>query len=106
MRAPGGPRFTGASAIRASFDQIFQAAGGINASIHALQRVHTLSTAVHSVVECVQIKAADSPPAEAHVIATNVFIKTALGWKLVVHHASPGTSREVAEVHDGPAVLH
>jgi ketosteroid isomerase-like protein len=103
---PGGPRFTGAGAIRASFDQIFQAAGGIDASIHALHRVHTLSTAVHSVVERVQIKAAESLPAEAHVIATNVYIKTALGWKLVVHHASPGTARETAEVREGPAVLH
>jgi ketosteroid isomerase-like protein len=102
---PGGPRFMGAGAIRTSFEQIFQGGNVIKASIHALHRVHTLSTAMHSLVERVQVGSAEEP-AEAYVIATNVFIKTAQGWRMVVHHASPGTAREAAEVRDGPATLH
>jgi ketosteroid isomerase-like protein len=44
-------------------------------------------------------------PAQAFVIATNVYLKTAQGWRLVAHHASPGTAQEVP-TSDKPAVLH
>jgi ketosteroid isomerase-like protein len=40
------------------------------------------------------------------VIATNVFIKTAQGWRLVAHHASPGSPKELQEVTEAPSVLH
>jgi hypothetical protein len=42
----------------------------------------------------------------AWVIATNVYHRTAQGWRLVAHHASPGTTSEIQEVSDAPAVLH
>jgi hypothetical protein len=41
------------------------------------------------------------------VLATNVFFKTPLGWRLVLHHASPGSPREAQEiVADAPSTLH
>jgi ketosteroid isomerase-like protein len=40
------------------------------------------------------------------VIATNVYAKTAQGWRMVAHHASPGTPREMQELSDAPAVFH
>jgi ketosteroid isomerase-like protein len=39
-------------------------------------------------------------------MATNVYHKTAQGWRLVVHHASPGMLDEAQKVADGPKVLH
>ena len=42
----------------------------------------------------------------AWVIATNVYFKSAQGWRLVAHHASPGTSREVSEIVEAPSALH
>jgi len=42
----------------------------------------------------------------AWVIATNVYLKTALGWRIVAHHASPGTPREAQEILESAAVLH
>jgi ketosteroid isomerase-like protein len=45
-------------------------------------------------------------PAHAWVIATNVYHRTAQGWRLVAHHASPGTTSEIQEVSDAPSVLH
>jgi ketosteroid isomerase-like protein len=41
-----------------------------------------------------------------YVLATNVYVKTPLGWRLVVHHASPGTPRELREFSEAAATLH
>jgi hypothetical protein len=40
------------------------------------------------------------------VLATNVFHKTPQGWRLVVHHASPGSQDEVQEINQLAQVLH
>ena len=40
------------------------------------------------------------------VIATNVYLKTVQGWRLVVHHASPGTANEMQEATAAAGVLH
>ncbi len=47
----------------------------------------------------------DDGPAHARVIATNVYLKTPQGWRLVAHHASPGTLQEQVS-NDIPSVLH
>ena len=101
---PGGPRLIGAAAIRASFEAIF-ANGAINAAPERVRRVLTHSSAVHSVLERVAVMGADGPQA-AWVIATNVYLKGALGWRLVVHHASPGTPQEVQEIIETASILH
>ncbi|WP_372525455.1 YybH family protein [Piscinibacter sp.] len=101
---PGGPRVIGAVAIRASFDAMF-ANGAVNAHPEKVRRVQSLSSAVHSVLERVQVMTKEGPQS-AWVIATNVYVKTGLGWRLVAHHASPGTPREVQEVIEAASILH
>jgi ketosteroid isomerase-like protein len=103
---PGGPRFVGHGAIRASFEAIFQNSGGIRASIHKAHVVQTLATSVHSVIERIEISEAGQETQHGYVIATNVFAKTAQGWRLIAHHASPGTPREMQEMNETPSVLH
>lgn len=102
---PGGPRFVGAGAIRSSFDAIFQNSGAIRASIHKLHAVHTLTTAVHSVIERIDVTH-EGQEQQGFVIATNVFAKTAQGWRMVAHHASPGTPQELQEMNEQANVLH
>lgn len=101
---PGGPRVIGAAAIRASFEAMF-ANGAVNAHPEKVRRVQSLSSAVHNVIERVQVMTKEGPQS-AWVIATNVYVKTGLGWRLVAHHASPGTQREVREVSESASVLH
>jgi ketosteroid isomerase-like protein len=60
---------------------------------------------VHNVLERVEVPA-PAGAATAWVIATNVYHRTAQGWRLVAHHASPGTTSEIQEVSDAPAILH
>jgi ketosteroid isomerase-like protein len=101
---PGGPRVIGAAAIRASFETIF-GNGAINAYPEKVRRVLSHSSAVHSVLERVEVMSKEGPKS-AWVIATNVYLKTAQGWRIVAHHASPGTPREVQEIVEAVGVLH
>ncbi|MEO8059990.1 MAG: nuclear transport factor 2 family protein [Burkholderiales bacterium] len=101
---PGGPRVVGAGAIRAAFDSMF-ANGTIDARPERVRRLQTHSCAVHSVLEQVRVMTAEGPQS-AWVIATNVYVKGAQGWRLVAHHASPGSPREVQEIAEAASVLH
>jgi ketosteroid isomerase-like protein len=78
--------------------------GTIRARVEQVRRVQTLGVSIHSVIERVDVMTSTGP-AQAFVIATNVYLKTAQGWRLVAHHASPGTTQE-APASDKPTVLH
>jgi len=101
---PGGPRVVGAAAIRSAFDAMF-ANGTINARPEKVRRLQTHSCAVHSVLEHIHVMTTEGPQS-AWVVATNVYLKTAQGWRLVSHHASPGSPREVQEIVEAATTLH
>ena len=101
---PGSARLVGPAAIRATFDAMFSN-GTINAQAVKVRKVETMSACVHSVLERIEVLT-DEGPRHAYVIATNVYHKGAQGWRMVAHHASPGTPREMQEVSETPAVLH
>lgn len=102
---PGGPRIVGPRAVRAAFEALF-AAGRIHAQPQHVKRVQLIDAAMHNVLERIDISTAEGPRT-AYVVATNVYHKTALGWRLVAHHASPGTSgNELPEVAEAPGTLH
>lgn len=101
---PGGPRLVGAGSIRAAFDAMF-ANGSIRAQVEKVRKVEAMSSSVHSVLERIEVMTEEGPR-HAYVIATNVYHKTAQGWRMVAHHTSPGTPREMQEISDSPQVLH
>ncbi len=107
---PGGGRVVGSGAIRASFEAIFSN-GGIPVQVEQVRRLETLDSALHHLVEKVQVAGADGQQQVAWVMTTNFYVKTALGWRLASHHASPGTLKPpgpgTAVVDgDGPYTLH
>ena len=101
---PGGGRVVGAAAIRATFDAMFSN-GTIRAQAEKVRKVDAMSASVHNVLERIELLTEEGPR-HAYVIATNVYHKTAQGWRMVAHHASPGTPREMQEVSETPPVLH
>lgn len=101
---PGGPRVVGALAIRSAFEAVF-ASGHIAAQPEHVRRVQILDSAVHSVIERIAISTVEGAR-EGFVIATNVYVRTAQGWRMVVHHASPGTADERPEIVTPPSLLH
>jgi len=101
---PGGPRVVGAMAIRATFESMFSR-GSIRAWPQQARKTQAAAAAVHNVLERVEVLGPEGP-AQAWVIATNVYHKTPQGWRMVAHHASPGTASEIQEVSGTPQVLH
>ena len=101
---PGGPRVVGAVAIRAAFESIFSN-GAVNAQPEKVRRLQTHTCAVHSVLEHIRVMTAEGPQS-GWVIATNVYVQGTQGWRLVAHHASPGSAREVKDMVEVAAVLH
>jgi ketosteroid isomerase-like protein len=97
---PGGPRLHGHAAIQASFEAIL-ARGGLQIRPSQLHVAHTLMSALHSVVEGVTSSAGEP----AHLVATNGYLKTPQGWRMVLHHVSvaPGPAPQAA---GRPSSLH
>jgi uncharacterized protein (TIGR02246 family) len=101
---PGGPRLVGPSAIRGSFEAMF-ANGSVDTRPDKVRRLLLHGTAVHHVIERVSVMT-DEGPQTAWVIATNVYMKAAQGWRLVLHHASPGLDSDMLEIGEFPSTLH
>ena len=101
---PGGKRLVGAPAIRASFEAIF-GNGAIDAEPHRVRRLESHSSAVHSVLERIRVRTAQGEQF-AWVVTTNVYLTSADGWKLVAHHASPGTAVDANDAVEPTSTLH
>ncbi|MDY7576802.1 nuclear transport factor 2 family protein [Herbaspirillum sp. RTI4] len=99
---PGGPRLIGHAAIREAWEDIFSR-GSVHIRPRQLHSSHNMMTAAHSLIE--EIHHAATMQTDVHVIATNVFIKTAKGWRIVMHHASIASGQAPQESMAG-ALLH
>jgi len=100
---PGGPRLSGQDQVRESWAKIF--AGGTGPRVHISQQVAVsgMMIAVHSVHE--NFSVAGDARAHAAVIATNVYLRTAAGWRMIVHHASPAPAQPEPAPGDAPPKL-
>ena len=93
----------GAGAIRATFESMFNN-GSVQAFPERVHKIESLASSVHHLVERVEIITPQGAK-HAFVIATNVYHKTAQGWKMVAHHASPGTANDAVDTGVKPTVL-
>ena len=101
---PNGMRVVGPQAIRAAFEMAF-AAGRIVAQPEDVKRVHSGDAAVHNLVERIEVTSAEGTMT-GFVVATNVYMRGTQGWRMVAHHASPGTPQDAVDVGAKPTVLH
>ena len=83
---PGGARHVGYDAVRGAFEALFAGDGKLAFRLDQVVVMETVGLAVQSAIE--QIYLADGNPRGA-AIATNVFMRTPSGWRMVLHHASP-----------------
>lgn len=95
---PGGPRLIGHAAIEASWKTIF-AGGALHILPSQLHETHNLMSSVHTVIE--GLTAHSGEP--AHLLATNVYIKTPRGWRITLHHVSVAAG---AAPDSGNNILH
>jgi uncharacterized protein (TIGR02246 family) len=102
---PSGPRLMGFEAVRESWVQIFSGAAQLRVRTVEARRFDGPTVAVHTVVEEVSPRGQQGPTSSVH--ATNVYELTEGGWRMVVHHASPGPEPLPAEEPAPPAhTLH
>jgi len=101
---PGGPRLIGHVAIRAAFEAVF-ANGGVHVTLVQVRRVEGSGCEVHHVLEKVQAVTGDGLRT-AYVLASNVYQRTSQGWRMVLHHASPGQQDEMQDMIESSSVLH
>jgi ketosteroid isomerase-like protein len=106
---PTGGRLTGQDQVRESWAQMF--AAGPRARLQVSQQVAIagMMLAVHSVFENFSLEgAAPGDARPAPIVATNVYLRTAAGWRMIVHHASPapGHPAPAAPRDAPPKMLH
>ena len=103
---PGGPRIVGPDGIRASFEAMFGNGGGVGAQPERVRRMQLSSgVAIHHVVERVPMLTQQGLQT-AWVVATNVYARTARGWRLVLPPASPGSLQDLPDISEPPSTLH
>lgn len=83
---PGGARLAGVEQVRESWRQIFASGQTLRFRLGQQQSVNGMTLVVHSVYE--QISIAGQAQARNPVVATNIYLRTENGWRMVVHHAS------------------
>jgi ketosteroid isomerase-like protein len=94
---PGGPRLVGYEAVRAGWEQLFAGNAKLSFRLDEIVVIETVGLALQSAIEHVTL--GEEPKPRGAAIATNVFMRTPSGWRLVVHHASPAPA--VAAVAPG-----
>ncbi|GAA6142835.1 nuclear transport factor 2 family protein [Hydrogenophaga sp. 5NK40-0174] len=90
---PGTHRLIGHAQIRAAFEALMTN-GSIRVVVENLHKTETASSTIHSALVHVSMGAADRPE-DLWLFVTSVYVKTAHGWRLVAHHASPGMQESV-----------
>lgn len=102
---PTGPRLAGHEQVRESWQRIFSGGGGVRIHVTQLVATQAMMVAIHSVQENAPAPGGQRPAAA--VVATNVYLRTAAGWRMILHHAShaPGQP-EGPRPDSGPKILH
>jgi ketosteroid isomerase-like protein len=98
---PGGARMVGYDAVRAGWEQIFAGDTRLTFRLEEVITIETVGLAMQSAVE--QINLARDDGAHGMAIATNVFMRTPSGWRMVMHHASPAPA---ASSNEAKGPLH
>lgn len=104
---PAGHRLTGQAEVREVWRQMFAGGPGMRVRISQQVVIAGVMLEVHSVHESITVTGEQRPrPA---MVATNVYLRTAAGWRMVAHHASPVPGKQAAAEPPpaaAPKILH
>jgi uncharacterized protein (TIGR02246 family) len=104
---PAGPRLTGQDQVRESWAKLFAAGPRARLRIEQQVAISGMMLAVHSVFETFSIQGQKAEAQPLPIVATNVYLRTAAGWRMIVHHASPAPSQPQTAPRDAPPkILH
>lgn len=92
---PGGPRLIGYATIREAWQRIFDNGRKLQVRLSQQKTVTTPFAVVSTLLE--HIASLDDGKLSAPVAATNIYVRGALGWRMVAHHASPVPPSSIGE---------
>ncbi|MDP2795439.1 MAG: nuclear transport factor 2 family protein [Sulfurisoma sp.] len=92
---PGGSRLIGYAAIREAWRRIFDGGARLRVRLSRPTTVQGPLAALNTVMEHIAVRNDES--VRAPVVASNVYVRGALGWRMVLHHASPAPPDTDAE---------
>lgn len=107
---PGAPRIAGVVNVRESWRRIFASGQTLSFQLRARHEIHGMMIAIHCLYE--QITVAGQGPAPNPMLATNIYLRTDHGWRMVAHHASlapsvpAASTTPEAEPKRTPKTLH
>ena len=100
---PGGPRLAGFEQVRASWAQILGSGQKLKVHVSDQAVLSGMMLAIHSVNENFLVPGEQRP--RAPVAATNIYLRTGKGWRMVLHHGSP-VPAEARPPVEPPKILH
>jgi uncharacterized protein (TIGR02246 family) len=99
---PGGNRLVGIDAVRESFRQIFAPGRSMRFQLVDVRVQGGRLLSVHNLYERITLNG----QLRSHlVLATNVYVLTPGGWRMLMHHASP-LPADAAAPEPVPGILH
>lgn len=101
---PGGPRLTGLAEVREAWRQMFAAGTRLIVRTSHQTVSASMMLTVHNVLEHVAVEGDDH--LQTPMAATNVYSRGAVGWRMVMHHASPLPDLTGLLGQDTPHVVH
>jgi len=105
---PAGQRLAGQVQVREAWRQMFAGGPGMRVQIGQQIVVSGMMVAVHSVYERITVAGEQRP--RPPMMATNVYLRTPSGWRMVAHHASPAPGEPAVEPAPvdptAPKILH
>jgi len=108
---PGGPRLAGYESVLKSWAQIFASGQKLKVQTSHQVVLSGMMLTVHSVHENIAVRGGPRQGQSAPVVATNAYLRTGNGWRMIVHHASPAPAVQQEEparpsAGGSPKVLH
>ena len=100
---PGGPRLAGFEQVRGSWAQILGSRQRLKVQLSNQVVLSGMMLAIHSAYENITVEGESRP--RAAVAATNVYLRTGKGWRMILHHGSP-TPPEPRGSAESPKILH
>lgn len=101
---PGGPHISGVAQVRESWRRILAGGQTLRFQLRGQQYLHSMMLSAHSIYE--HISVASETRTRNPVIATNIYLRTERGWRMVAHHASPAPVAVSEEPRRAAKTLH
>ncbi len=102
---PLGPRLQGRSSIQESWRQLFDGGARLCFHVNAVHQLHQKELAIRMVQENITVLGEAEQPTQP-LLVTNAYRRTDQGWRMVLHHASPGQPVQKPIPNPGTQRLH